>query len=31
MACPLEPMGANIIVTIDEEGGKEKKTGAPLF
>jgi hypothetical protein len=31
MACPLEPMGANIIVTMDKESTSEKKSDSGIL
>ena len=31
MSCPLTPMGANIIVTMDQEGGKEQKSDSGIL
>ena len=32
MACPLTPMGANVIVTMEDTGaGKEKKTDSGIL
>ena len=31
MSCPLTPMGANIIVTVDESQGKEKKSDSGIL